>query len=91
MRACSKDLEPGHPGHLVVEDHQIERLFPHQLHRGLAAVGALDGVAERLEDVDAQDDDRTGVVDDQDLGLGRGQFAWANAGESVALPLVRVS
>ena len=91
QQACLReDFEAGHPRHLVVEHHEIERLLAHELDGGLAPVGALDGVAERLQHVDAEHDHRPRVIDDQDLLLGRRQFAWARAGTPAA-PFVSVS
>ena len=63
---------------------------PPEFDGGLAAIGALDGVAERLQHVDAEHDHRPRVIDDQDLLPGRCQFAWARAGAPAA-PFVRVS
>src|SRR5262245_15446317 len=85
-----EDFEASHAGHLVVEDHQIERLLAHELDGGLASVGALDRVAQGLEHVHTEHDDGTGVVDDEDLFLGRRHFEGAIAGTSGA-PLVSVS
>src|SRR5438045_8789077 len=87
-RACLlEDLEARHARHLVVEDHEVEGFFAQELDRGLAPIGALDRVAERLQHVDAEDDDRPGIVHNEDL-LPRGaQFAWARAGVPIAPPL----
>src|SRR5262245_51247930 len=63
------DLEAVHARHAVVDDQEVEGLATEVLERGLPAVGALDRVAERLEDVHAEDDDGPGVVHDQDLEL----------------------
>src|SRR5256885_10786759 len=70
-----EDLESVHPGHLVVHDEEIERLLAHQLERRLAPVRGRDGVPERLQDVDAEDDHGPGIVDDEDLRLGFHQRA----------------
>src|SRR3972149_3844900 len=66
-----EDLEAVHTGHLVVDHEEVEGLLADQLDRGLAAVRGADRVAEGLQPVHAEDDDRPRVVDDQDLRLGR--------------------
>src|SRR3972149_2243328 len=53
-----------HAGHVRAD-------LARQLDRGLAAVRGADRVAEGLQHVHAEDDDRPRIVDDQDLRLGR--------------------
>src|SRR6185436_16735842 len=50
-----EDVEACHARHLVVEHHQVERLLAHELDGRLAAIGALDRVAQRLQHVHAED------------------------------------
>src|SRR5687768_3474188 len=85
-----EDLEAGHAGHLVVDDEQVELLAAKMRERRLAVVRALHEISEPLQHVHAQDDDRTGIVCDQDLLAGFCRHGLTTA-SAWAQPKVRVS